>query len=1765
MRFQVLGPAHSGAFFFRHIWHLKTDSASGVKRRESSRIGRRLKRPAGVSAMLAGAMLLWAGAAGAQVALLTPAFKFATPAGVGAAAEAGTAVVTISGAGSLNAIQVLTQGVANQDFTVGAGGSCSVGTTYFAGQTCTVGVSFQAKYPGFRQGAVVLLASNGNVLGTELLSGTGVGATAVFVPGLMTSVAGDGEWIYRGDGGLAIQSPLFLPMGGATDASGNLYLSDSNNQRVRFVNATTGVISTVAGDGIAGFAGDGGPATLAQLDTPADVKLDGAGNFYIADSANHAIRMVNAATGTIWTVAGVGGQSGYSGDSGLATRAHLAYPSAVAFDGDHTLYISDTGNNAIRKVDLSTGIITTVAGNGVGGSLGDGGPATSAELNYPWGITLGNDGSLYVADLANNRVRKVSTASVISTVVGTGIRGSTGDGGQATQAELNVPAGVLVDVAGNLYVADSGSQLVRKVSATTGIIKTIAGIPGGGAAVDGAPANISGLDGPYALFLDGPGNLYIADMFHQLIRVVRSNLATLNFPVMRVGRISAPQPATIEDDGNAALSFSAFSLSSNSALDSGSTTCVTTQPVAVDLTCVLGVEFAPTVTGMLVTGSLSATTNATNSPSVVNVAGQVLSVQPTHVTLTSSANPASLGSAITFTAVVENSLPVAATGTVNFFDGTVLIGAASLNATGVGAFSTATLATGSHSITAVYGGDSQNGAATSPALSQSVKQATTTVLTSSANPAVAAASVTLTATVTGPNGSATVPGGVVTFSDGATTIGQGTLNTSGVATLAISTLVGGQHTITASYSGDSSDTASVSVALIETMGKAATTTSLTTSNASGFAGVSVTFTSVVARTDGVVPTGTVTYLDGGVAIGTGTINAAGTATLTTAALDGGAHIISAAYGGDASNLASTSGNVSETVQPIATATAMALSANPGIAGAALQMTATVTQTGTIGNGGAFSGTATFLDGGTALGTAAVSSTGIAVLSVSTLAVGSHTISASYGGSANYLASTSTPASETISPATTSTVLVSSAGVSIAGLPLTLTATVKGNGGVPAGVVTFTDGPGVGATLLGTGTLNASGIASITTSTLAVGQHTLWAVYGGDARDTASTSAALSQTVQIATSGTVLASSLNPSTFGASVTFTASVTTNGGAATGLVTFSDGAVALGSAALSSGAAVFSSSTLALGAHSITASYAGDANNAASVSPLLGEQVQQAGPVTLASSANPSLAGVAVTFTATIAAPQGVAVTGTVTFRDGATMLGTANVNSSGVATFRTVTLAVGQHSIVASYGGDTNNRAASSSLLVQTVQTAGTSVALISSANPSLTTAALTLTATVVGAGGIVTGTVTFQDGTTLLGASSLNAAGVSTLVVNGLAPGLHSIVAVYGGDANNLASTSPSLAQGVLQAITVSLSSSENPSFALDAVTLTAAVSNGGGKVPTGTVVFSDGAKVLGTVTLSAAGTATFTAGSLTVGQHAIAAAYSGDSLNQAGASAALSQPVQLRPTSATVSGSSTSLSGGQQVTLISVVRYSGPVTPTGTVSFLSNGGTLGTSVVDNTSVATLTVNLLTATPTVTASYSGDSVYAPSLSPQTSITVAKPTQFSMALSPAAVSVQSQQNSTLMLTITSLNGYSDKLDLGCLGLPFAATCTFAQDQVALSANGVQTIKVVVDTGSPLTAGPQARLQQRGVSSLATMCFLPGGALLGLAFWRGRRRMRATFAGLAMVLLLAGVSAGLSGCGGLHINGTPPGTYVFQVSATGAGTGVTQAIDVTMTVTQ
>jgi sugar lactone lactonase YvrE len=299
--------------------------------------------------------------------------------------------------------------------------------------------------------------------------------------GQLTVIAGDGNSGFSGDGGPATSAQLAFPAGLASDSSGNLYIADTENHRIRKVN-TSGTISTVAGDGTDGFGGDGGPATGAQLDNPFGVALDASGNLYIGDTSNHRIRKVDS-SGTISTVAG-DGNIGFGGDGGAATGAQLDAPTGVAVDASGNLYIADTNNHRIRKVD-STAIITTVAGDGTFDFGGDGGPATSAQLRGPFGVAVDASGNLYIGDTNNNRVRKVNTSGIISTVAGDGTEGFGGDGGPATSAQLDFPNGVAVDASGNLYIADADNIRIRKVD-SSGTISTVAGDGNGGSGGDGA-------------------------------------------------------------------------------------------------------------------------------------------------------------------------------------------------------------------------------------------------------------------------------------------------------------------------------------------------------------------------------------------------------------------------------------------------------------------------------------------------------------------------------------------------------------------------------------------------------------------------------------------------------------------------------------------------------------------------------------------------------------------------------------------------------------------------------------------------------------------------------------------------------------------------------------------------------------------------------------------------------------------------------------------------------------------------------------------------------------------------------------------------------------------------------------------------------------------------------------------------------------------------------------------------------------------------------
>ena len=319
----------------------------------------------------------------------------------------------------------------------------------------------------------------------------------------MTTFAGDGVYGFAGEGGPAAAAQIGNPQGVAFDGSGNFYFTDSGNNLVWMVAAQTGVISVVAGNGTGGYSGDGGPATSAELNYPNGIASDAAGNLYIADSNNNALRRVDALTGIVTTIAGDG---------------KLQYPYGVALDQADNVYVSDNNNNVIRKIASTTGIISTFAGNGNSTYSGDGGPAISAGIPFPYGITFDGSGSLYIAD-GSGRTRKVAAGTgIITTVAGNGYPGYSGDGGPATSAEA-LAYYLAFDAAGNLYLATNWPA-VRKVSATTGIITTVAGTGYSGYSGDGGSARVADMNYPEGIAFDGSGNLYIADVLNSRIRKV---------------------------------------------------------------------------------------------------------------------------------------------------------------------------------------------------------------------------------------------------------------------------------------------------------------------------------------------------------------------------------------------------------------------------------------------------------------------------------------------------------------------------------------------------------------------------------------------------------------------------------------------------------------------------------------------------------------------------------------------------------------------------------------------------------------------------------------------------------------------------------------------------------------------------------------------------------------------------------------------------------------------------------------------------------------------------------------------------------------------------------------------------------------------------------------------------------------------------------------------------------------------------------------------
>jgi DNA-binding beta-propeller fold protein YncE len=338
---------------------------------------------------------------------------------------------------------------------------------------------------------------------------------------LIATGVGTGQQGFGGDGGPAARARLNQPFDLAFDTRGDLYFSDTFNHRIRKIDRRARVISTVAGTGTAGLSGDGGPATQATMNEPYGVVLDGWDNLYFADRLNRRVRLVDARTGRISTVAGTG-KPACEGDGGRANEAALVEPNGVALDpAGKNLYIADVAGHRIRRVDLVSGLISTFAGTGRARHDGDGGPAARASVWGARAVDVGPDGTVFILEREGNSLRAVDPATgIITTIAGTGAKGYTGDGGPAANATFNGPKELAVDRLGNLWIVDTENHVIRVIDPTLKLVRTAAGTGQPGGDGDGGPAIRASLDRPHGVAIEPDGSVWIADTNNHRLRVI---------------------------------------------------------------------------------------------------------------------------------------------------------------------------------------------------------------------------------------------------------------------------------------------------------------------------------------------------------------------------------------------------------------------------------------------------------------------------------------------------------------------------------------------------------------------------------------------------------------------------------------------------------------------------------------------------------------------------------------------------------------------------------------------------------------------------------------------------------------------------------------------------------------------------------------------------------------------------------------------------------------------------------------------------------------------------------------------------------------------------------------------------------------------------------------------------------------------------------------------------------------------------------------------
>jgi len=1045
------------------------------------------------------------------------------------------------------------------------------------------------------------------------------------------------------------------------------------------------------------------------------------------------------------------------------------------------------------------------------------------------------------------------------------------------------------------------------------------------------------------------------------------------------------------------------------------------------------------------------------APATSNAVTETVMMSPTSTTLTSNVTNASYGTSVTLTASVQPGSPAPATGTVTFIDITnsTTLGTATVSNNSA-QLTLTNLTAGPHTILATYQGDSNCTGSSSSLVSVNITQASTTVtISESPTQARFAQPVRFTASLQfSGNNPAT---GTITFYDGATSLG--TVSVSGnAASLSVSTLTVGTHAISVQYSGDSNFLSS-SGNSTETIIPCSTTVTLTAGINPSVYGSYISMSATIAPAYGSFPVegitiGQVAFYDGTTLLGTQNIEMS-PALLSVQTLTAGTHTLTAQWLGNANYAPSNSNAVSQTVTQAASTSSVYTLKNPSAYGQSVTVDVAVDNTYHLTSSG---GTITLFDNGTQIATGAMSQ-GIAFFPLTTLAVGAHSLTATYSGDNDLKPSTSTAFTQNVSQATSTTSVSLSASSVNFGQSATLTATVQAAyTGTPTGTVTFLDG----TTTLGTSAMT-NGSAQFTASAFTPGTHSISAKYSGDTNFSASNSTA-SQTLTVnqATTTTTVSTSLNPSTYGQLVTFSATVQASSGTGpTGSVTFLNGTTTLGTVSLSNGTAQLAVSSLAAGSRSINAQYSGDSNFAGSTSTALVETVNPVATSTvIVANTNPATFGQAVALTATVQPPAGSTATGTITFVDGTNSLGTATLANNN-AQLTVSTLTVGTHSVTAVYSGSANFAPSTSAVLTETISQAPTTTTVTASPNPSVFNQWVTFIVTVSpSTGGTPTGTVTLMDGTTNLSTATLSAGGPARIMYSGLLPGTHSITAVYSGDTNFSASTSTALTETVNPASsTTVVSSSLYPSTYGQVVTLTATVQAPQGINPFGTVTFMDGSATLGSSSLSN-GSAQFTLSGLAAGSHTVTAVYAGNTYLTGSTSTGLAQSVNAASSATTVSSSVNPAVFGQTVVLSATIQPAFGGSATGTMTFLDGAAALGSSLVSGNAAQFSLSSLAIGSHSITAKYSGDSNVTGSTSvtlTQTISQAATTTTVTSGSNPAvfgqsvtfSVKIQSPSSGTPTGTVTLLDGANS---LGSTALPANGVAQFTISSLAPGAHQI-----------------------------------------------------------------------------------------------------------------